>query len=276
MKNQQSDRAKQTKGTDAILRQIFDDLSQDYDNLHNNWVIQWMRAITRRYIPSFNGKKNCLEIGCGTGLDAVWLIENGWEIVCTDVSPKMCGRTENRIRNEFGTFPIQCQIFPWSTAQLLENLPELEMKFDLIYSSMGALNCEPNLGNLLRGMRVFLASGGKIVVTIMNRLSWWNNFKRIPKLKKGIFRTRKASLLAGRHEVPVNLYSIKEIDKVFGRYYRVETLKTFPCLLPPPYTLSKVKSSTILATIARFENSLQKTVLRPYGDHILVVATHRS
>ena len=78
----------------------FDDLAASYDtDIAGNEITIRMREIFRRaLLDSFHPGERLVEIGCGTGIDAVWLAEQGLEVVATDISQGMVDRVAEKAR----------------------------------------------------------------------------------------------------------------------------------------------------------------------------------
>src|SRR6476660_5487797 len=79
-------------------QRAFDSVAADYDGPKgNNALIQRMRETTWRMLT-----KACppgarlLDLGCGTGIDAIELARRGYSVVATDWSPQMIERTRQR------------------------------------------------------------------------------------------------------------------------------------------------------------------------------------
>lgn len=255
----------------------FNFISKFYDEIYNNWTTNWMRKFTRQIILYFTSnyqknEKKCLEIGCGTGYDAIWFLQNNWNIFCTDISPKMCQITSNRIHQYYGTSQKKFQIFPWSTQELIPQILRIDQRFNLIYSALGALNCEPNLNQFLYESANLLYDDGLIIVSLMNPYSIWNNIRQLLKLKSGIYRQRTHSLSLGKLKVSAWFYSLSELKSLFSIAYNVELISSFPIILPAPYIFPRVRKSKFLNMIAKIEPILGKTILSNFGDHIVVVA----
>src|ERR1700722_8166096 len=85
-------------------RDAFDSVAADYDGPRgNNELIQRMRAEMWRWLDTvFKAGDSVVDLGCGTGLDAVHLASLGYRVTATDWSPQMVQRTVDpaRIRGE--------------------------------------------------------------------------------------------------------------------------------------------------------------------------------
>src|SRR5215468_9785024 len=79
-------------------QEAFDSVAADYDGERgNNALIQDMRMEMWRWLDStFPPGSRLLDLGCGTGLDAVRMAQHGHFVTATDWSPAMVRRTEER------------------------------------------------------------------------------------------------------------------------------------------------------------------------------------
>src|SRR4249920_2858968 len=83
-------------------RDAFDSVSGDYDGERgNNELIQEMRAEMWHWLDAtFPAPSRLIDLGCGTGLDAVRLAHAGHHVTATDWSAKMVERTAERAASE--------------------------------------------------------------------------------------------------------------------------------------------------------------------------------
>lgn len=116
----------------------FDALAAGYDaSFTSSAVGRRMRAaLWRRYDAGFAAGASVLDLGCGTGEDALHLASRGVSVLGVDAAPAMVAEAERKaaaagvsVRPAFRALPI-------------ERLSELAgSHFDGAYSSFGALNC---------------------------------------------------------------------------------------------------------------------------------------
>src|SRR5690349_379566 len=99
-----SDRSVVGRPSPAVDEQLldtqraFDSVAADYDGPRgNNVLIQRMRETVWRLLEhTFAPGARLLDLGCGTGLDAVHLAQRGYQVVASDWSPQMVERTRAR------------------------------------------------------------------------------------------------------------------------------------------------------------------------------------
>jgi len=148
----------------------FDNLAESYDETFSESPLGMTlrAAVWRRIQPLLRPGESVLELGCGTGVDALRLAEAGMIVVAVDSSEKMvkiarrrCGPFERTVRVELGDLAR------------LDSVAGTAGPFDLILSDFGALNCVDDLAMVMGSIKDRLTSGGKVVAVIMGRVVPW-------------------------------------------------------------------------------------------------------
>jgi ubiquinone/menaquinone biosynthesis C-methylase UbiE len=131
-------------------RQAYDQWASQYDtnlNRTRDLEAQALRE-TLASIP-FN---NCLEIGCGTGKNTIWLAEQAKQVTAVDLSYEMLAKARVKVTDPHVQF-VQADITaPWKFRTQL---------FDLISFSLVLEHIE-DLGNIFRESADSLNSGGYV------------------------------------------------------------------------------------------------------------------
>jgi 2-polyprenyl-3-methyl-5-hydroxy-6-metoxy-1,4-benzoquinol methylase len=110
-----------------------------------------MRAEMWRWLDAtFRSRSRLIDLGCGTGLDAVRLARAGHEVTATDWSAKMVERTAERAAGERVAERVRALAIG---AHELERL-EGDGTYDGAYSNLGPLNCVPDLAGVARDTRL--------------------------------------------------------------------------------------------------------------------------
>ena len=102
------------ENNEFLIREAFNSISSNYRYENDNYFTFLLRSQTRnlvsKYTSSYKGQKRCLEIGSGTGEDTLWFLENNWEILSTDISPKMCDEISSIVKKRYNRIPSTLEI----------------------------------------------------------------------------------------------------------------------------------------------------------------------
>jgi 2-polyprenyl-3-methyl-5-hydroxy-6-metoxy-1,4-benzoquinol methylase len=150
-------------------QRAFDSVAADYDGPRgNNELIQRMRTTLWDTVHSaVPPGARLLDLGCGTGIDALEFARRGFHVVATDWSPLMVERTRARA----AAAAMQSRV---SVAHLgIQQIDRLGGRFDGIYSNFGPLNCAPDLAAVAAECARLLRPGGSLVFSVLGRFCPW-------------------------------------------------------------------------------------------------------
>ncbi len=258
-------------------QQAFDSVAADYDGPRgNNAAIQTMRAEMWRWLDDrFAPGSRLIDLGCGTGLDAVRMAQDrGHQVTATDWSPAMVERTRDRaaaagLADRVEALPIG--------AHELQQLAG-DALFDGAYSNLGPLNCVPDLGDVARECARLLKPGGQLVFTVIGRLCPWE-IAHYARQR----RWARIGLRFAREVVPVGMNQRTIWTRYFtpGEFYRsgfephftLELTRGLCLFAPPPYlTLAPQWQQRLWRLDRRVAGW---PLLRQMGDHFLIVLRKR-
>ena len=77
------------------IQQAYNSWAEQYDTNHNK--TRDLEALALRAILGEIAFDNCLEIGCGTGKNTLWLSEKGTSVTAVDFSEKMLAKAKGKI-----------------------------------------------------------------------------------------------------------------------------------------------------------------------------------
>jgi SAM-dependent methyltransferase len=217
-------------------QQAFDSVASQYDGpLGNNQLVQNMRVVLqdalRKFIPP---GKRLLDLGCGTGLDAVYFAQHGYVVTAIDSSPAMLSRTCQRAAQAGVSLQVNALLLG---IQDLDQLPG--EPYAGIYSNLGALNCLPDLGAMARSCARLLEPGGLLICSVIGRYCPW---ELVFYTLRGDFKRARVRFTAD--QVPVGLngrivwtryYAPGEFYRVFAPFFERRACRALSLFLPPPY-----------------------------------------
>jgi SAM-dependent methyltransferase len=260
-------------------REAFDSVAADYDGPRgNNELIQDMRAEMWRELDArFPVSSRLIDIGCGTGLDAVRMGHMGHQVTAIDWSPQMVARTNDRAERE--RVAARVRAVPLG-GQELGHL-DGEALYDGAYSDLGPLNCVPDLTVVARECSRLLKPGGRLVFTVIGRLCPWEIAHYVSHGKWA-----RAKIRFARKTVPVGMnkrtiwtryYTPREFYRDFAAHFTLEHFRGLCVFAPPPYlTRVRDKHPRWYDRLWRMDQRMSGwPLLRGMGDHFLIVMKKR-
>jgi SAM-dependent methyltransferase len=149
--------------------QAFDAVAERFDERFGAWlsVAAQRRAVRAALVRAFPPGARVLDVGGGTGEDAVWLTRQGREVLLTDASPTMVQVAAAKLRPHGAPTPLVV------SAERLFALAEErdaagEPRMDGAFSNFAALNCvkAADLAWAARGLARLIRPGGQFLVIV--------------------------------------------------------------------------------------------------------------
>ncbi|WP_245747285.1 class I SAM-dependent methyltransferase [Frateuria terrea] len=258
-------------------QRAFDSVAGDYDGPRgNNELIQRMRAnlwdAVQREVPVGS---RLLDLGCGTGLDAVEFARRGYGVLATDWSPQMVERTRNRATLSGLAGRI-------ATTHLgVQQLDRLSGEFDGIYSNFGPLNCAPDLHSVATECARLLRPGGKLLFSVIGRVCPWELAHYIlrGRFRRAAVRWAREPMAVGmnRHTIWTRYYLPREFHRAFAAQFTLSSHRALGLFLPPPYLVAFYRRHPRWCErLGRLDDRLGHwPLLRDMGDHFLIVMQRR-
>jgi ubiquinone/menaquinone biosynthesis C-methylase UbiE len=260
-------------------RNAFDSVARDYDGPRgNNLLIQDMREEMWRWLDkTFAPNSRMIDLGCGTGLDAVRMAHLGHRITATDWSSQMVARTAERARQESVADRVQSIVVGAHELRRLDG----EGLFDGAYSDLGPLNCVPNLADVSASCARLLKPGGALVFTVIGRWCPWEMAHYARRWNWPRVRVRFARNVVpvgmNRHTIWTRYYTPREFYREFEREFTLEHYRGLCVFAPPPYLAwVRDRHPRCYEWLWRADRRLGGwPLLRSVGDHFLIVMKKR-
>jgi SAM-dependent methyltransferase len=257
----------------------FDSVAADYDgDRGNNELIQDMRAEMWRWLDaSFGAPARLLDLGCGTGLDAVRMAERGHRVTALDWSPRMVARTRDRAVEHGVADRVESLVVG---AHELHRVPSAAT-FDGAYSNLGPLNCAPDLGDVARECGRLVKPGGHLVFTVIGRACPW---EIAHYARRG--RWARIAVRYARGLVPVSMngrtiwtryYTPREFYRPFATEFELRLYRGLCVFAPPPYLAGfRTRHPSGYRALWRLDRRTAGwPLIRSMGDHFLIVMARR-
>ncbi len=218
-------------------RAAFDSVAADYDGERgNNGAIQDMRAELWRWLDAlFPAPSRLIDLGCGTGLDAVRLAQRRHLVTATDWSPLMVERTRARAAEAGLLQQVQALHIG---AHELERLAGAAV-FDGAYSDLGALNCVPEPAAVARECARLVRPGGALVFSVIGRICPWElgHYLSRGRGKRAAVRFVRGPVAVGMNgrTIWTRYYRPREFYAAFRADFSLQHYRGLCLSVPPPY-----------------------------------------
>ena len=152
--------------------QAFDHIGARYDTEFTNTELsRWFRQrVWDRLAVLFKPGDHVLELGCGTGEDAIFLAKRGVYVLASDGSQAMLDETARKAQAEGVADHIETRRLDFAEAAHW-NLPA--QTFDGAYSNYGPLNCVGDWTAIGAQLTTAIKPGGKLGLGVMGPWCVW-------------------------------------------------------------------------------------------------------
>lgn len=266
-------------------QRAFDSVAVDYDGPRgNNELIQRMRlTLWDTVLHELEPGSRLIDLGCGTGLDAMQFARFGYQVLATDWSPRMVERTRERVRDaglESCVRTAHIGIHQLDSLGRPYDAPADE-PFDGMYSNFGPLNCVPDLPAVAAECARLLRPGGVLVFSVIGRICPWEvaHYVRRGRFRRAVVRAARGvtPVSMNRHTIWTRYYSPREFYRAFAGGFTLERYRALSLLMPPPYLVEHYrKRPSWYERLGRLDDRWGALpLLRDMGDHFLIVMHRR-
>ncbi len=232
------------------------------------------KIVWSRLSAVFQSPQRILELGCGTGEDAIWLATQGMHVVATDASAAMLATAREKARRAgcLDRIEFQC-IRMEDVGRSFKGLT-----FDGVFSNFGAVNCIGDLPLLATSMASLLPANGALVWVIMGRRVPWEWLWYLPRadLDRAFRRYRSGGVMW--RGLRIHYPPPSEVLELLRAQFSVTRLSPLGVVLPPSYAANWLnRSPRVLSTMVRLESLASRSpTLASWSDHYMVEARRTS
>jgi len=242
-------------------------LAADYDSHFTSTSLGLLlrQAVWRRLDARFASGDRVLELGCGTGEDAVHLAQRGVRVLATDVSPAMV--EEARSKAALAGVEKLVEVRPLA----IDELGTLSETFDGAFSNFGGLNCVADLAGVARGLAARLRPGAPLLLCVMGPYVPWEWLHLLVRCRPSeAFRRLRRGGTQWRG-LTVRYPSIRRLRQDFAPGFRLTRVSAVGALLPTTELGGWARRHPrLLSSLARLERRFDTLPPLPWlADHYL-------
>lgn len=270
----------------------FDAVATDYDAQFTERVLgRWLRAaVWDRLEDEFKPGDRVLELGCGTGEDAIRLAKFGVKVTATDRSSRMLAIARQKAdavgadQIDFARFDLSVDV----SGDAVNGADRQEIAtlrrsgpYDGIFSNFGALNCLSDRTPLAETLADLMQPGAPLVVVLMGPICPWEIVWHLahgqPRVAFRRFRSGGRAHLGGGVMLPVWYPSPRRLRRELAACFRHRKTIGIGVLLPPSYLARLVERyATAFAALRRWDLRLgARFPWNQAGDHYLAIFERR-
>ena len=230
------------------------------------------RAVHRIYLHHLPPKSRVLELNAGTGVDAVYLAEKGFEVYATDISEEMIRVLMSNAKAQMSNGTVKAKAASFDE---IDTIPD--GGFNAVVSNFGGLNCINDFHKLSDDLVAKLKPGGVFIAVVMNKVCPWEIFYYCLRLnfKEAFRRFSKSGIMAELNGEKVLTYYFTpgEFAKAFSRNFTKVKLYTLALHTPPPYLVGIYNRLRPLVNFWMVIDDLLMglPLLNRFGDHFILV-----
>lgn len=238
----------------------------DHDFTHTD-LGRWLRGrVWERLSRLYPSGSFVLELGCGTGEDAVWLAQRGVQVLATDASPMMLEQTQAKAAAmgvDLQTAILDLNALP----------PSFDYQFDGVFSNFGPLNCTNKWSVLAQFLRPRLKPNAQLGFGVMSPFCLWETLWHGAHFNfKTAFRRWKrqaAATLPNGATFPVYYPTPRQLASAFAPYFQQTAILGLGVFLPPSDSFGVIQKHPRLARrlMALEQQWASRWPFRTWADH---------
>jgi SAM-dependent methyltransferase len=251
----------------------FDAIASSFDLRFGSWrsVAAQRRAVRAALLQAFPTGGHILELGGGTGEDAVFLSEKGFDLVLTDPAPEMVALAKTKLE----PLGAQAEIVAGEELEGFASryLSAGGMLFDGAFSNFAPLNCVLDLGSVARGLAQLLKPGAPAMLVLFGTFCPGEMVTEVlrgrPHLSLRRFKRGEISARLAKHEFSIVYHRRAALVRAFAPWFVLEKRLGIGITVPPSAAEPWISRQPRLLTLME---ALDQTLAHPlavFGDHVL-------
>jgi ubiquinone/menaquinone biosynthesis C-methylase UbiE len=250
----------------------FDGVAESYDEAFTYSMIgrAQRRKVWAKLLAAFPRGSHILELNCGTGEDARYLVRRGRTLVACDASHSMIQVAKRR--SPLGD--SENLEFLHLANEDLGFMPS-EKLFDGAFSNFSGLNCLADLRPFASNLAGLVKPGGAVLLCLWSRVCVVEFFWYLlhGQARKACRRfPGKSMAKVGNVTIAVAYPTISSVRRCFSPWFQLRSRSAVGLFVPPSYVEQWMsKHPKILAGLERLDRvSSSWPIFRDAGDHVLL------
>jgi SAM-dependent methyltransferase len=251
----------------------FDGIAPHFDSRFGEWqsVAAQRRAVRRALIAAWGPSGHILEVGGGTGEDALWLARQGFRVTLTDVSPRMVALAEAKLR------PLGSKAERVAAEEMQDfadrHFAQGGKTFDGVFSNFAPLNCVEDLAPIGRALARLVRPGGSVLLVIFGIASpgeiLVESLRGRPHQALRRFRRGGVPARVGDRHFTVTYHRGAALRHAMRPWFTLTERCGIGIFVPPSAAEPWISRHPHLLTLLENIDRLAARPLAALGDHIL-------
>jgi SAM-dependent methyltransferase len=251
----------------------FDAIAPVFDSRFGDWrsVAAQRRAVRAALLRAFPARSHILELGGGTGEDAAFLAELGFDMLLTDPSPAMVAKAKAKLAPLGARAEIAAgeEIGDFSVSYLSTG----GAMFDGAFSNFAPLNCVADLRPVARGLARLLKFGAPAMLVLFGTFCPGEMVTEVlrgrPHLALRRCRRGAAPARLAKCEFHIIYHRRVAMLRAFAPWFVLEKRLGIGVTVPPSAAEPWIsRQPRLLAAMERFDHVLARP-MASLGDHVL-------
>jgi ubiquinone/menaquinone biosynthesis C-methylase UbiE len=250
----------------------FDGVADSYDEVFTCSMIgrAQRRKVWAKLLAAFPRGSHILELNCGTGEDARYLVERGRSVMACDASHSMIQVAKRR--SPLGD-SANLEFLHLANEDL--GFMPSDKLFDGAFSNFSGLNCLADLRPFASNLAGLVKPGGAVLLCLWSRVCvaefFWYVLHGQPRKACRRF-PGKATAKVGDVTIPVAYPTVSNVRRAFSPWFQLRSRSAVGLFVPPSYVEQWMsKHPKILARLERLDKvSASWPIFRDAGDHVLL------